>query len=110
MAHQQRKGPAMKALEDRISELKTKLTQAQTKLHQAKARERAAASKAKRAADTRRKILIGGCLLGMIERGQYSEERLLKLLSDNLKRADDRALFNLPPLSLDDTSSQSAAS
>lgn len=51
-------------------------------------------TKAKRKADARRKILIGACVL--------SDEQLraivLPLLTDQLKRADERALFDLPPL------------
>lgn len=52
------------------------------------------ATKATRKADARRKILIGAYVL--------SDEQLraivLPLLTEQLKRADERALFDLPPL------------
>lgn len=53
-----------------------------------------AETKAKRRIDARRKILIGAYVL--------SDEQLraivLPLLTEQLKRTDDRALFDLPPL------------
>jgi len=64
------------------------------KLHADKRRLLAKQTKATRKADARRKILIGACVL--------SDEQLraivLPLLDDQLKRADERALFDLPPL------------
>ena len=46
--------------------------------------------------DTRRKILVGALLMTEAENDPALKARIEQLLKDNLKRDDDRALFNIP--------------
>jgi len=48
--------------------------------------------------DTRRKILIGATVLARIERHELDHEELQAWLGAHLTRDDDRALFDLPPV------------
>jgi hypothetical protein len=61
------------------------------------ARKRAIAAHRERKADTRRKIVIGTLILDRIQRGEFDQAQLLGWLDQTLSRADDRALFQLPP-------------
>ena len=85
-------------LEEQIAALEEKLKQAKARKAQIEARKRAAESKKQRAADTRRKILIGAAVLARVEQGDWPRERLLDMLDGVLTRDDDRALFDLLPL------------
>jgi hypothetical protein len=76
-------------MEQRLSELKVR--------QQREARRaRTAQSQRERREDTRRKILVGACILTRVERGAMTREALLALLDPFLTRADDRHLFGLP--------------
>lgn len=88
----------MATIEERIAALEAKLKQEKAKKQQIEARKRSAESKAKRATDTRRKILVGSTILAMVERGEWAQADFLGTLNASLKRADDRALFDLPAL------------
>ena len=88
----------MATLEERIATLEAKLKQEKARKQKIEALKRAAESKAKRSMDTRRKILVGACILAKVERKEWPEDRLRDMLDAELTRADDRALFNLPPL------------
>lgn len=47
--------------------------------------------------DTRRKIILGGLVWGMVERGEVvNKNSLLAALNKSLSRPQDRALFDLP--------------
>ena len=85
----------MTAIEDTIATLETKLRQAKAKKQQIEARKRALEAKEKRAQDTRRKILVGATILAKVERGEWPQDKLLKMLDTALTRTDDRALFGL---------------
>ncbi|HLG63109.1 MAG TPA: hypothetical protein VKY19_14310 [Ktedonosporobacter sp.] len=50
-----------------------------------------------RKADTRRKILAGAAALNEAENNPEFRDYLYKLIDSFYKRADDRALFGLPP-------------
>ena len=63
------------------------------------ARQRTLSGRRERAKDTRRKILLGAWLMRQLERGEFSREALMRALQSYLEREDDRALFDLPPLS-----------
>jgi large subunit ribosomal protein L7/L12 len=53
----------------------------------------------KRKEGTRRKIILGGLVLGMLGRGErVDKSAILDALSSSLSRSQDRLLFNLPPL------------
>lgn len=88
----------MATIENTIATLEAKLKQAKAKKQQIEARKRALETKEERAKDTRRKILVGALVLSRVERGEWSEEKLLAMLDTSLKRNDDRALFDLPVL------------
>lgn len=82
-----------------------KIEQAEQRLKQLKAlkqkqaaRERAANAKKERAADTRRKILLGAFYLDQMERNEALKAQIVQKLDAYLTRADDRALFDLPPV------------
>ena len=86
----------MATIDERIATLEAKLKQEKARKQLIEARKRAAESKLKRSQDTRRKILVGAAVLGKVERGEWSREKLLALLDATLTRTDDRVLFDLP--------------
>lgn len=55
-------------------------------------------SKEKRKADTRRKVLIGSCVLSAIEQGVLNDEWVKKLLNKFVSRPSDRTFLGLQPL------------
>ncbi len=57
-----------------------------------------------RKADTRRKILAGAWVLAETEKRPDFKEFVLQQLDRFLRRADERALFDLPPLPQGDAS------
>jgi hypothetical protein len=77
------------AIEQRLSELKVR------QQRQAR-RERTLQSQRDRRDDTRRKILVGACVLTRLQRGELTQAQLLAMLDPFLTRPDDRALFGLP--------------
>lgn len=85
-------------IEGKIAALETKLKQAKAQRQQIEARKRAAQMKIARADDTRRKILAGALVLEMMAGDDATKQRFLERLNRYLTRADDRALFALPPL------------
>ncbi len=82
--------------QQRVKGLEEKLKQAKALKQKAEARVKAAESKQKRAADTRRKILVGAAILAKVERGEWPKDKMLEMMGQQLTRADDRALFDLP--------------
>ena len=88
----------MARLAERIATREAKLKEAKAKQQQIEARQRAAEAKRTRQQDTRRKVLVGALILSRVERGEWPREKLLAMLDAALTRADDRALFELPPV------------
>lgn len=88
----------MAGIEEKITALETKLKQAKAQRQQIEARKRVAEAKTKRTEDTRRKILAGALVLEMMEGDDATKQRFLDRLGKYLTRTDDRALFNLSPL------------
>ena len=86
-------------LDERISGLEAKLKQLKTRQQRIDARARALASRRARKDDTRRKILIGATVLALVDRDELDHDTLQVWLDAHLTRADDRALFDLPPKS-----------
>lgn len=89
----------MKAIDQTIAALEEKLRQAKAKKQQIDARQRAADLRKKRSDDTRRKVLVGAVVLARVERGEWPADKLQEMLDKALTRDDDRALFDLQPLS-----------
>jgi large subunit ribosomal protein L7/L12 len=87
----------MPKLDDQISTLQQKLTQLKLRQQRLDARKRAIDALRERKNTTRRKILVGGVVLAKIERGEIDAEQFRGWLDQALTRADDRALFDLPP-------------
>lgn len=85
----------MDTIDTRIEAAETRLKKLKAQRQQIEARKRTEDSKRKRTVDTRRKILIGAAILAKVERGEWTEERLMAMLDKALTRPDDRALFNL---------------
>lgn len=85
------------SIEAKIKAQETKLKQLKAQKQQIEARQRAAAAKISRQQDTRRKVLVGAVILAKVERGEWPKDKLLAMLDSTLTRADDRALFELPP-------------
>jgi large subunit ribosomal protein L7/L12 len=74
------------ALQKRLSQVKAKKAKAEARLAQAE-----------RKRDTRRKILIGAFYLEKMRADADARGKITAALDQYLTRADDRALFDLPP-------------
>ena len=82
--------------QQRVKELEEKLKQAKAIKKKVEARAKEAENKQKRDYDTRRKILVGAAILGKVERGEWPKDKMLEMMNQQLTRADDRLLFDLP--------------
>ena len=87
----------MPKLDQQIETLQEKLKQLKTRQQAIENRQRAIVAKRERKAETRRKILIGAVVKAKVEQKVMAEELLRQWLDEALTRADDRALFALPP-------------
>lgn len=77
--------------------MQTRLARTQEKLAQAEARYQAvsaAEATKNRKMDTRRKIIIGGAIMAMVESDERASE-LLNLIVSRLKSDRDKALFDV---------------
>jgi large subunit ribosomal protein L7/L12 len=92
----------MATIDDQIEQAKKRVKQLEVRKQQIEARKLHLLIKGKRSDDTRRKILAGALVLDMMERDEAARHRFLERLDKYLKRADDRALFDLPPLPSED--------
>jgi len=96
---------AKKTPEQRLAELneqqakiERELKQRKERIVQQKRQQQAKLMNQKRKRETRQKVLIGAAILAKIEAGEWSRDNLTRLLDGYLKRDDDRALFDLPPV------------
>ena len=87
----------MPKLDDQISTLQGKLQQLKLRQQRLDARKQASEALRERKAATRRKILVGGMVLTKVQQGEIDPQQFLSWLNQALTRADDRALFDLPP-------------
>jgi hypothetical protein len=87
----------MPKLNEQISTLEERLKQLKLRAQRIEARKKAIDAKRERKADTRRKILIGAVVMAKVEQRVMDEKQLRGWLGEALTRADDRALFDLPP-------------
>lgn len=81
----------------KLEKLLQKKKQLESQIAAVKQREKAE----ERKKDTRRKILVGSVLMRMVEQGELEHDKLQKMLDRHLSRAQDRALFGLPPRAQD---------
>jgi transposase len=88
----------MPKLDEQISTLEEKLKALKLRAQRIEQRKKAIESKRERKADTRRKILVGAVVMAKIEQKVMDEKQLRGWLDEALRRADDRALFGLPPV------------
>lgn len=95
----------MPKLDEQITTLQEKLSQLKLRQQRIDARRRAIQAGRERKAETRRRILVGTLIRAKAERGEIDPRQLLAWLDQFLTRADDRALFDLPPLTPDEGSS-----
>ena len=75
----------------RLEKLLEKEAQLKAQIQQAKAVERTLEKKR----DTRRKILIGAAVMARVERGEWPQQDLLKMMDGFLTRPHERVLFDL---------------
>jgi large subunit ribosomal protein L7/L12 len=76
----------------KLEKLNQKREQLNAQIQAIKAKE----ASQKRKDDTRRKVLIGGVVIKMINNGEMPQKRIDEILDKHLERSTDRALFNLP--------------
>ena len=81
-----------------VIEVRLKALKAQQQLRDA--RIRAASSKKERSDETRRKIIVGNLVWGHMQINVRYKSEIIESLNKTLKRADDRKLFGLYPLSV----------
>ena len=89
----------MPELKDRIAMLEQQLSKLRERRRvQDSQRQRVQAQRAKKS-ELQKRLLVGGVVLGMVERGEIAEAQLKKWMNAGLTRAEDRALFGLeqPP-------------
>ena len=86
------------AAEQKAKDHAKKLRQLKAQQEQLEARKLSGLLKGQRADDTRRKILAGALLLEMMKDSPETAEKIRARLDKYLTRADDRALFDLPPV------------
>ena len=85
-------------IEARIKAQEEKLKQLKAQRQAALARERAKEKEQARKDDTRRKILIGSCMLKITEDDEQARAKLIAQMDKYLTDDKDRQLFNLTGL------------
>jgi large subunit ribosomal protein L7/L12 len=88
-------------LDEQISTLQERLTRLKVRQQHIDARKRAIAVQRERKTETRRKVLLGALILQKAKEGQMDAQLLRSWLDQALTRADERALFDLPPLAVE---------
>ena len=84
---------------ERIGVLEERLKQLKARQQRIDARRRALESRQARKDELRRKILAGAIVLAQVERDALANAQFRRWLDEALVRKEDRALFNLPPVS-----------
>jgi hypothetical protein len=85
-------------LEERIAASQKRLEQLKQKKKVLERKKKAAMSGKARKEDSRRKILIGSMLLAKVGEDEAAQAQLREQLDAYLTRDNERALFELPPL------------
>jgi hypothetical protein len=91
----------MAKLDEQISTLQERLTRLKVRQQHIDARKRAIVAQRERKIETRRKMLVGALILQKAKDGLMDAQLLRSWLDQALTRADERALFELPPLAAD---------
>jgi hypothetical protein len=99
----------MAKLDEQISTLQERLTRLKVRQQHIDARKRAIVAQRDRKIETRRKMLVGALIIQKAKEGLMDAQLLRSWLDQALTRADERALFDLPPLAADDTASSRRA-
>jgi predicted RNase H-like nuclease (RuvC/YqgF family) len=86
----------MPKLDEQISTLQDRLQQLKLRQQRVEARQQAVKAQRERKTETRRKILVGGVVLGRLKEGLLDSKQLKEWLDQALTRPDDRELFGLP--------------
>jgi len=82
-------------MNDKLRKLESKKAKIAAQIQQIRGRETAQ----NRKDDTRKKIILGGLVWGMVQRGEVVDKNgLLAALDKSLVRPQDRSLFDLQPL------------
>jgi hypothetical protein len=85
-------------VDEQISVLQDRLTQLKLRQQRSEARKHALDSARERKAELRRQILVGALVLSKMRRGEFDSSQLRSWLDSSLTKAQDRALFDLPPI------------
>ena len=85
----------IESLEQQISKQQERLKQLKAQKQAAVARERSKQKELERKNDTRRKILIGSCMLKITEDDEQARAKLIAQMDKYLTDERDRKLFNL---------------
>lgn len=93
----------MPKLDEQISTLQERLKQLKMRQQRSEARKRAFEAQREKKAETRRQFVVGAVILAKVREGLLPENQFRGWLDEALARPDDRALFNLPPKSQNDT-------
>ncbi len=88
----------MAKLDEQISTLQERLTRLKVRQQHIDARKRAIVAQRERRTETRRRMLVGALIMQKAKEGQMDAQLLHSWLDQTLTRADERALFDLPPL------------
>ena len=86
-----------------------KLRDQRAKLLEAAKQNRMKERRLERQQNARRRDLLGGMVLELMESGEWPKERILPRLDTYFTRAADRALFDLPPRPPQDAPSRDTA-
>lgn len=84
-----------------LDELNEKIAAKKLQLEQLENRKKQAENKLKerdRKLDTRRKILLGGWVMSLMQNNEAQQENVMRALDKYLTKATDRKLFDLPTL------------
>jgi len=88
----------MPKLDEQIATLQERLAQLKLRQQRVEARKRARDAERERKVETRRKFVVGSVVLDRVRSGELDAEQLRAWLDGALRRREDRALFDLPPL------------
>ena len=96
----------MAKLDEQISVLQERLTRLKVRQQRLDARQRALDAARERKAQLRREILVGTLVLRKVQQGELDPKLLHGWLDSSLTRQQDRALFDLPPLTADSAAAE----
>jgi len=86
-----------------------KLRDQRAKLLESAKQKRAEERRLERQNNARRRDLLGGLTLDLMESGEWPKDRILSRLDQRLTRPSDRALFDFPPRPTQDDSGTTGA-